>query len=169
MRRGNAYRAPCPFVRINGMPGFVTNDLWRTFAAPATHAPFEEPCSFPIRTPPPPRGTVLRVTEFPPDRELIPLVRSGQWLTNMRKQGFDVHLGDTAKHPLMHRTDTVDYAIVLSGEIWAVLDCEETLMHAGDVLIQRGTHHAWSNRTDTPCLVAFVLIDASQPSGEGTT
>ena len=61
----------------------------------------------------------------------------------------------------MHRTGTVDYAIILEGEIWAVMDEGETLMREGDVLIQRGTNHAWSNRTDQPAYVAFVLIDAA--------
>jgi quercetin dioxygenase-like cupin family protein len=61
---------------------------------------------------------------------------------------------------MMHRTQTVDYAIVLSGEIWALMDSGETKMKAGDILVQRGTNHAWSNRSNKPCLVAFVLIDA---------
>ena len=60
----------------------------------------------------------------------------------------------------MHRTRTLDYAIVLSGEIWAVMDEGETKLVAGDVLIQRGTNHAWANRTENPCIVAFVMLDA---------
>jgi len=54
------------------------------------------------------------------------------------------------RHPGMHKTRTVDYCIVFSGEIWAVLDEGEVLLRAGDCLVQRGTHHAWSNRTDEP-------------------
>ena len=61
----------------------------------------------------------------------------------------------------MHRTRTIDYAIVLSGEIYAVLDEGEVLLKAGDVLIQRATNHAWSNRGDRPCRIAFVLVDAA--------
>jgi quercetin dioxygenase-like cupin family protein len=68
---------------------------------------------------------------------------------------------DAARHPAMHKTATVDYAIVLSGEIWALLDEGETLLRAGDVLVQRGTNHAWSNRSAAPCLVAFILVSAS--------
>ena len=67
---------------------------------------------------------------------------------------------DASRHPGMHKTSTVDYAIVLSGEIYALMDEGEVLLAAGDVLIQRGTNHAWSNRTDAPAYVAFVLIDA---------
>jgi quercetin dioxygenase-like cupin family protein len=66
----------------------------------------------------------------------------------------------TQRHPGFHQTDTVDYALVLEGEVWAVLDDTETLLHAGDVLIQRGTFHAWDNRSDHVCRIAFVLIDA---------
>jgi quercetin dioxygenase-like cupin family protein len=60
----------------------------------------------------------------------------------------------------MHKTNTVDYAIVLSGEIYAVLDESEVLLRAGDCLVQRGARHAWSNRTEKPCVIAFVLVAA---------
>ncbi len=70
------------------------------------------------------------------------------------------HTGGPVRHAHMHRTRSIDYAIVLSGEIWAVMDEGETKMVAGDVLIQRGTNHAWANRSNAPCVVAFVLIDA---------
>ena len=60
----------------------------------------------------------------------------------------------------MHKTHTIDYAVIVKGEIYAVLDQEEVLLKAGDSLVQRGTHHAWSNRSDEPCTIAFVLISA---------
>ena len=59
----------------------------------------------------------------------------------------------------MHRTETIDYAIILSGEITMLLDEGEVLLKAGDVLVQCGTNHAWSNRSNAPCVVAFVLLD----------
>ena len=65
----------------------------------------------------------------------------------------------------MHRTETIDYAIVLEGEITMVMDREDVVLRAGDVLIQCGTNHAWSNRSDKPAVVAFVLIDGEfEPS-----
>ena len=64
------------------------------------------------------------------------------------------------RHPGFHKTATIDYAIVLSGEIYAMMDEGEVLLKAGDALVQRGTNHAWSNRTQEPAVVAFVLIDA---------
>ena len=63
------------------------------------------------------------------------------------------------KHFWFHKTPTLDFAICLDGEIWALLDEDETRMLPGDVLIQRGTSHAWANRTDKPARMAFVLID----------
>ena len=62
----------------------------------------------------------------------------------------------------MHETDTIDYAIVLSGEVYAIMEKGEKLMRTGDVLIQRGTNHAWSNRSDTMCRIAFVLVEATR-------
>jgi len=68
--------------------------------------------------------------------------------------------GGAVRHAHMHRTRSIDYAIVLSGEIWAVMDVGETKLVAGDMLVQRGTNHAWANRSDAPCVIAFILIDA---------
>jgi quercetin dioxygenase-like cupin family protein len=65
-------------------------------------------------------------------------------------------------HPGMHRTDTVDYAIVLEGELTAIMDHGETAMRAGDILIQRGTPHAWANRSGKPSRIAFILIDGKR-------
>ena len=59
----------------------------------------------------------------------------------------------------MHRTETIDYAIVLSGEIYLLLDAQDVLVRVGDVVVQCGTNHAWSNRSDKPCKIAFILID----------
>jgi hypothetical protein len=64
------------------------------------------------------------------------------------------------RHPGFHKTSSVDYAIVLAGEIYALMDEGEVLLKQGDVLVQRGTNHAWSNRSDAPAYLAFVLIDA---------
>ena len=80
----------------------------------------------------------------------------------MERRGARVSHDRWAKRAGFHQTDTVDYALVLEGEVYAVLDEDETLMRAGDVLIQRGTHHAWSNRSDKPCRMAFILIDAER-------
>jgi quercetin dioxygenase-like cupin family protein len=98
---------------------------------------------------PPRHGSVFRTVEFPPD---------GVW----RAPSSD---GEELARRQVHSTDSLDYCIVMSGEIWAVLDAEETLLSAGDVLIQRGTNHAWSNRSDKPCVIAFVLIGGDAAAG----
>lgn len=63
--------------------------------------------------------------------------------------------------PRNHRTDSIDYAVVLSGEITMEIDHETVVLRAGDVLVQRGTIHNWVNRGEAPCVIAFVLIDAA--------
>jgi mannose-6-phosphate isomerase-like protein (cupin superfamily) len=99
------------------------------------------------------------MVEFPPDRATVgKLDRQKVFEAMHAGAAMDPHAG---RHPGMHRTATVDYAIVVSGEIHAVMDEGETLMRAGDCLVQRGTNHAWSNRGDAPCLVAFVLVSAN--------
>ena len=68
------------------------------------------------------------------------------------------------KEAYMHRTDTIDYAIIMSGECVMLMDDSEVEMRAGDVLVQKGTWHGWANRTDTPCRIAFVLISSNPPA-----
>jgi mannose-6-phosphate isomerase-like protein (cupin superfamily) len=106
---------------------------------------------------PPKNGTIVRIVEFPPD--------------NTRPQDSDTAAGFKAigaghaqdkqsSDPMMHKTSTVDYIIVLKGEIYAVMETGEKLLKAGDILIQRGTNHSWSVRTSEPCIVAAVLVNA---------
>lgn len=147
---------------IMDLPSFAVTDFWKTFATPADNSPRTEPdpCTLPIQVAPPAGGSVFRVVQFPPDRD---------WAAKAAALGGSVPIDETAKtaskggpvrHAHMHRTRSIDYAIVLSGEIWAIMDVGETKLTVGDVLIQRGTNHAWANRSDKPCVVAFVLIDA---------
>ncbi len=149
--------APCAHPAM-ASPAMHTNLIWRTTSAPASFAGNEDmaPASLRIPTAPQQRGgTVFRITDFPPDRELgnPDDVQIGRHGVNVTEEG-------RKRHIMFHQTDTVDYAIVLEGEIWAVLDDDEVLMKQGDVLVQRGTGHAWSNRSDKVCRLAFILIDA---------
>jgi mannose-6-phosphate isomerase-like protein (cupin superfamily) len=148
-----------PFVLApNGAAGPVVTDLWKTFDTPANNSRVQEPCGE-VRLAPPERGTVFRMVQFPPD---------AQYMQDWNEQATFTAMGHTlAAHESrkgttagMHKTRSVDYAIVLSGEIWAVMDSGETLLRAGDTLIQRGTNHGWSNRSDAPAMVAFILVDA---------
>jgi mannose-6-phosphate isomerase-like protein (cupin superfamily) len=142
---------------IPGIPGLALTDLWETAGAPATNDGHADAAARPVRLEPPPNGTIFRVVEFPPDaawRERSDL-----------KDGFDAigagHAQDRgSRDAMMHKTSTVDYAIVLRGEIHAVMEKGETLLRAGDVLVQRGTNHSWSVRGNEPALVAFILVSA---------
>ncbi|MCD9853521.1 cupin domain-containing protein [Epilithonimonas sp. JDS] len=60
----------------------------------------------------------------------------------------------------MHQTKSLDYIIILSGEIFLITDTDETLLQAGDIVIQTGTNHTWSNRSNENCIQLAVLIDA---------
>lgn len=103
-------------------------------------------------------GTLLRIVDFPPD-ELYDLAKAKDFLTEIG--GADAIDHNNPRHFFFHKTDTVDYAIILEGEIFALLDEDEVLMKAGDVLIQRATNHSWSNRSGRNCRIAFVLIDTN--------
>ncbi len=139
-------------------PKLISTLIWRTTTSPASYDGNEDMAPAGLRVPTAPQqrgGTVFRVSDIPPDSELGDLSQ-----VDMGRHGVHVSAEGRKRHVMFHTTDTVDYAIVLEGEIWAVMDDEERLMKQGDVLVQRGTGHAWSNRTDKPCRMAFILIDA---------
>ncbi len=139
------------------MPGLALTDLWETASAPASNAGGADAALRPVRLEPPKNGTLLRIVEFPPDSTW----RSGADGREAFKSIGAGHAQDRASSdPMMHRTHTVDYAIVLKGEIHAVMEIGEKLLRAGDILVQRGTNHSWSVRGNEPCIVCFVLVSA---------
>ncbi len=139
------------------MPGLALTDLWETSAAPATNEGHGDAAARPVHLEPPKNGTILRVVEFPPDSQWRNRADSREAFKSIgAAHAPDKHSAD----PMMHRTNTVDYAIVLKGEIHAVMDKGETLLRAGDILVQRGTNHSWSVRGSEPAIVAFVLVSA---------
>jgi hypothetical protein len=150
---------PSPHVlELAGMPGLALTNLWVTDGAPADNSGQADGAARPVVLEPPPSGTIFRVVDFPPDRDVMGKMDRAKAFSAMGAHGaMDP---SASRHPGMHKTHTVDYALVLDGEIWALMDEGETLLKAGDCLIQRGTNHAWSNRSDRACRVAFILIDA---------
>jgi len=137
-------------------PAMTIHLMWRTTSAPASFEGNEDMAPAGLRIPTAPQqrgGTVFRFADIPPDREL------GDQ-RDMGRHGVKVTAEGRRCHVMFHQTDTIDYALVMEGEIWAVLDDDEVLMKQGDVLIQRGTGHAWSNRSEKPCRMAFILVDA---------
>ena len=127
-----------PVHRVMPQDGVGFYEIWNTEGAPAPISRVEpnEPTERTIHVPPPPLGTKIRINEFFP--------------------GFINELGNQSP---IHRTQSIDYGIVLEGEIYLVLDDSEVLLKAGDVVVQRGTDHAWANRSDKVCRVAFILVD----------
>jgi len=138
-------------------PGYRAQNVWATHGNPAPIADRERTAEI-KGVMPPKNGTVLRIIDFPPESK-DPAERE-----RMMRATFSTIYKDAAHrpetgHPGMHTTERVDYAIVLPREIYARMDEGETLLRTGDVLIQRGTNHAWANRSDDVCRIAFVLID----------
>jgi hypothetical protein len=134
-------------------------ELWQTAETPADNTGDKDPTDHPFRLPPPANGTVFRIVEYPPDKERFAALQAQEWSADAKSQGYQRDSGNS-RHAGFHKTDTIDYAIVIEGELYALMDEGEKLMKTGDVLIQRGTNHAWSNRSDKLARVAFILIDA---------
>ena len=149
--------APTVFEMRAG--GTVVTELWETHETPADNTGSQEVTDHDKRLPPPNGGSVFRIVEYPPDSIRLAALREHSGEHDDKKDGYVRDYSNT-RHPGFHKTHSIDYAIVLDGEIHAIMDEGERLMRAGDVLVQRGTNHAWSNRTDKPARVAFVLIDA---------
>jgi quercetin dioxygenase-like cupin family protein len=156
---------PAPFVHVDpNDPDWYSTDIWRTNETPAPIVPVAPETTLgPRRQLPEKRGTVIRINHFSPETDAVRRMtpedsrRAFAALGNEKAATF----GKGGRHPLMHRTETIDYAIVLEGEITMVMDDVDVKLKAGDVLVQCGTNHAWSNRSDKPCIVAFVLIDGA--------
>ena len=105
---------------------------------------------------------MLRVIDIPPE-EKDPELRKRQTETVFAAMFADAkHDAAHERHPGMHVTDTIDYAILLQGELVAIMDEGEAVMHAGDILIQRGTNHAWANRSNEIARIAFILVDGQR-------
>jgi mannose-6-phosphate isomerase-like protein (cupin superfamily) len=154
---------PAPSLYVNKLdPNWYSVDIWRTHETPARIvAQASEPTAGPRRQMPTRNGTVLRINHFPPESDTVRTMTPADSLRAFEGLGNPAAatFGKGGRHPLMHRTETIDYAIVLSGEITMVLDDADVPLRAGDVVVQCGTNHAWSNRSKEPCVVAFVLID----------
>ena len=146
--------------------GVQVNNCWRTVShLPADREDFHTvsdetvPAAAKVTLEPPANGSVFRVIEFSPEHGWIDKVKRSKnnWLPLT-----DVDGNKEARHPLMHKSNTIDYAVCLSGEIYLVLDNEDVLIQAGDVVVQRGTNHAWKNVSNEGCRMAFILIDHSR-------
>jgi hypothetical protein len=147
-------------VALAAVPGTVFHELWSTESVPASIDNGPDPTLGELRLAPPRGGTRIRIVDIPPDTVQNAVTAEEASAAFAEIGGSGAHEADTeSPHALMHRTETVDYGIVLSGEVWLVVDEGETRLLPGDVVVQRGTSHAWSNRTEGAARMAFVLVD----------
>ena len=134
--------------------------LWVTGEFPVDVAGSADRAQTQVGVPPPANGTVFRIVDFAPTPPQTSPVDHHQILVSM---GIDPATQGFTRHANTHRTKTIDYAIVLDGEIDMLLDDTEIHVKAGDVLVQQGTNHAWVNNGTKPCRIAFILIDGKTP------
>ena len=159
---------PTRVYQVGGPGGPTFVEVWSTRETPAAiDWQGEEPAESGLVLGPPQGGTRIRVIEFPPESEAIRRLTTTEAAAAFTAMGGAdaARSGAGTPHPLMHRTQTVDYGIVLEGELTLVVDVGETTVRAGDIVIQRGTSHAWANRSGSTCRVAFVLIDGRFADG----
>ncbi|HEX7055520.1 MAG TPA: cupin domain-containing protein [Burkholderiales bacterium] len=153
---------PSPDVRTDpARPGFTSTRIWLTDRTPARIAGIRETVHLPHRLTPPPGGSLCRVVTFPPDdvfRGKVGAAEVARYFASMGSPEASRY-SPQAPHPYMQQTATLDFCLVLEGEITLVLDTEEVHLKAGDTVIQRGTRHAWSNRSTRPCVIAFSSHD----------
>ena len=154
---------PTPDVSFDpARPGFSSARIWVTDATPVEIARVHDALSLPHSLLPPPRGSLCRIVTFPPDdgfRGKIGAAEVAAFFHAMSAPAASTYSAQ-APHPYMQKTRTLDFCLILEGEITLVLDTEEVQLSAGDTVVQRGTNHAWSNRSDRPCVVAISSHDA---------
>ena len=155
--------------RIGGPHGPLFFEVWNTTDTPAPLDPASgEPPETGIQLAPPRNGTRIRVLDIPPDDARLEALTPEEAKAHFAEVGAadaSSHSGSGSKHAFMHRTETIDYGIVLEGELTLILDVGETVVRAGDIVIQRGTNHGWANRSGKHCRIAFILIDGHYTGG----
>ena len=151
---------PAPGVHRRPEGGLTITNLWVMDSVPANLSSSEDTSTRKVGIPPPANGTIFRVVEFAPEKEITADYDTRLKMIQAIGLAPEGPSRENPRDPAMHRTRTIDYAVILSGEIDMLLDDSEIHFRAGDVLVQRGTNHAWVNRSDAPCQVAFILVDA---------
>ena len=141
-------------------PVLSSTNFWITDSTPPSLS-MQDTAGRPIGVSPPDNGTKFRLVEFAP---LDPATES-KLPPEMIMKGVShpPAKGITVKHPMMHRTRTLDYAVILSGEIDMMLDDTSVHLKQGDVIVQQATNHGWVNHGTQPCRILFVLMDSKEP------
>jgi mannose-6-phosphate isomerase-like protein (cupin superfamily) len=145
-----------------GPYGLNSTNLWVTNTYPLGFSFKDDTSAIPVGVSPLDHGTKFRVVEFPPLDAATEAKMEPGFL--MKAVGpVAPARGLPVTHPLMHRTRSVDYAVVLSGEIDMMLDDTVVHLKPGDTIVQQATNHAWVNHGTGTCRILFVLMDSSQP------
>jgi naringenin degradation protein FdeH len=154
---------PSTVISFPSVPGTYFFEIWKTHTMPAPVDNGPDPTLGPRRMGPTPNGSAVRIVQIAPEKDIKLPSTVEEMEQHFRETGSPEaatsRLG--APHPLMHRTETLDFGILIDGELTLVLDDSEVQLKPGDIVVQRGTNHAWSNRGDKPCRIAFVLLDGS--------
>lgn len=148
-----------PNAKLRKTTGLTSTLLWVTDGSPADNSGSADSAEREIGVAPPPRGSIFRMVDFPPAADVGAVDNAAM----LREMGIAGAAHTDPRRATMHRTRSIDYAVVISGEIDMLLDDSEVHLKAGDALVQRGTNHAWVNRGKESCRIAFVLIDAEEP------
>lgn len=143
--------------------GTLVMDLWRADSMPIP-VDSSSTAGDDVVLQPPLHGAAVRTTIFPPDSSISPEA-AAEYAARMKDiYGAQGGEGDAPDIPGMHVTETIDVMTVIDGEIWALMEDGETLLRQGDTMVQRGTRHAWRNRSDRPTTVVTTMFPASRPS-----
>ena len=151
---------PTPYVAQRG-EGNVVSLMWITNESPVDVSSTADRANQKTGVPPPRNGSILRVVDFAPQANAE--VKGIDHHEILKQMGIDPATQGYQRHTFTHRTRSIDYAIVLEGEIDMLLDDTQVHMKAGDIMVQQATNHAWVNRGTEPCRIAFILIDSKEP------
>jgi mannose-6-phosphate isomerase-like protein (cupin superfamily) len=143
---------------LKGWPGAGVTEIWVSDEMPVSNLGSTDRSLRQMRHDPTASGTIFRVVEIPPESAGTKIDASATF--GQLGSTHQPSAADSAKHPTMHKTDSIDYLVVISGSMHMLMEEGEVELHAGDCIVQRGTNHAWVNRSGKPCVLAAVLIDA---------
>ena len=162
-----ASNGPLSTIRaLESLPGMIFHEVWESEGTPAPVNNGPDPTTGPLAHQAPKQGSCIRFVDFPPDSSYLAVADAR--MKALFEEVNDVTaltMKPDSRHPMMHRSEALDYAVVIDGEMAIVLDDSEVVLGPGSVVVQRGTNHAWANRTDKVCRVLFVQIDGEyEPS-----
>ncbi len=153
------FDGPAANVVMRAAMGVSNTLLWTTDSSPAELSGKPDAGDGEIGVEPPACGSAFKVLEFAPEKTLTTPPEARKQVLQKLGVGPEGPFRESHRLPGMHRTRSIDYIVILSGEIDLVLDDSEVHLHAGDTVVQIGANHAWVNRGNEPCRLAVVLLD----------